>query len=67
MFILCNLPTGTKEKKCESSRILPNNYAKQVKLSPTSGALRPSESVNVDSTGPAENTRKNGNGPRGLE
>lgn len=60
MFILRNLPTGKKKEKCESSRILPNNYAKQIKLSPTSGALLLSVSVNVDSTGPAEpeNTRE---------
>lgn len=57
------------KKSVKSLCTLPNNYAKQIKLSPTSGALCLSVSVNVDSTGPAqpENTKKNGNGLRCLK
>lgn len=60
---MCNLPTVKKFMHASK------NYAKQIKLSPTSGALCLSLSVNVDSTGPAkqENTEKNGNGLRCLK
>lgn len=69
LFVLCNLPTA--KNKCKSSCTLSNNYAKQIKLSPTSGAPRLSVSVNSDPTGPAEpgNTKeqKNGNQLRCLK